>query len=62
MKKKQKQWLGIGIVLAAVVLVLVIWGVGSRRNSKLSDTEAAGGTETTQQAEGYVETEPKELN
>lgn len=62
MKKKQKQWLGIGIVLAAVVLVLVIWGVGSRQDSKLQNTETAESTESTQLAEGYVETEPKELN
>lgn len=54
--------LGVGIVLAAVVLVLVIWGVRSRRDSNLQSTEVANGTESTQQAEGYAETEPKELN
>lgn len=62
MSKKQKQWLGIGIVLVAVILALVVWRVGSGNSGKPQDTEAVEGTEGTQQAEGYVEREPKELN
>lgn len=62
MSKKQKQWLGIGMVLVAVILALVVWRVGSGNSGKPQDTEAVEGTEGTQQAEGYVEREPKELN
>lgn len=63
MNKKQKQWLGAGIVLVALVLAIVCWRVGSGKESEPRDTEIAESTEGIQQStEGYVPTEPKELN
>lgn len=61
MNKKQKQWLGLGVILAALVLIAVICAVRGRGGNDTVATETAEIVETETQIV-YQPVEPKELN